>query len=278
MIPERYGTVFHLENLVDGYVDVIDAIMVHGVEAAPRGVITRELLGVTLVVPANAPMLPVGTGRKVSSKLAAVEALQVIGGYSDPGALFAVNEHLRDFADQGAFHGAYGPRIRGQMETAVRRMREDPETRRAVVTLWDPSRDQIEGVKNYPCVSELQFLCRWTQGILALDLHVTMRANDAWHGLAYDGFVFNQLQHTVARMLDVPVGVYVHHAASMHVYREHWSLVGDLNYAADLHGFAPTGVRSLERARQIGDGALVYSANPSEAWYIDRAGKKEATA
>lgn len=269
----RYGLTLHVDDFVEGYVDVIDAVMSDGANAAPRGLNTREVLGATIVVPAAAPMLPVGTGRGVNTKLAAVEALQVIGGYSDAEALFKVNEHLRDFADEGSFHGAYGPRIRPQIDLVVRRLQEDPYSRRAVVTIWDPLRDSIEGVKNYPCTTELQFMLR-DEG---LDLHVTMRANDAWHGLAYDAFVFNQLQHTVANMLGVVAGFYVHHAASLHVYEEHWDLTEKLSYPADAFAvpLLPYGVKTFARARQIGTGLMVQSADVSENWYI---GKVQAVA
>lgn len=256
-----------VHDMVEGYVDVVDHVMEFGREVAPRGANTREVLATTIVVPADAPMLPVGTGRKVSVPLAAVEALQVVGGYSDPAQLFAVNPHLREFSDQGSFHGAYGPRIRGQVDMVVRRLQEEPLTRRAVVAVWDPARDHVEGVHNYPCTTELQFMVREDR----LDLHVTMRANDAWHGLAYDAFVFNQLQHTIARIIGRDVGRYFHHATSLHVYEEHWELTRGLTYPTADTPPQPTGVASFERARAIGEGSLVYSADVSEAWYIAKA-------
>jgi thymidylate synthase len=268
MSGSAYGLTMRLDDFIEGYVDVVDQVMTHGAEASPRGLLTRELLAVTLIAPAQAPMLPIGTGRGVSTNLAAVEALQVMGGYSDAEALFAVNPHLRDFADQGAFHGAYGPRVRPQLDLVIRRLREDPESRRAVVTVWDPLRDSIEGVKNYPCTTQLQFLVRRGK----LDCHVTMRANDAWHGLAYDAFVFSQLQATVANMLGVPVGLYVHQAASLHVYEEHWELTEKLAYPTADWPNLPHGLRSFEWARAIGDGKLVYSADESDRWYIRKAG------
>jgi thymidylate synthase len=284
MTRPNQGLLLRLDDFVGGYVTTVQTVMTFGEHAAPRGLETTEVLGATLVIPGGAPMLPVGAGRGVSQALAAEEALQLIGGYSDAEALFRVNGHLRDFADQGAFHGAYGPRVRAQMETAERRLREDPYSRRAVVSVWDPLRDSIEGVKNYPCTTQLQFMLRRVdrdrlgRDRLSLDLHVTMRSNDAWHGLAYDAFVFNQLQHTLARSLDVPVGTYYHHAASLHVYEPHWDAALHLSLTAAGAPKAPlaTGVGAAglpfgvasARARAIADLELVYSEDESEAWYI----------
>jgi thymidylate synthase len=261
-----YGISFHVRDLARGYVSIVRTIMQHGVDASPRGALTREILGATIVLPAWAPMLPIGTERKVSTKLAAIEALQVIGGYSDAEQLFRANENLREYADQGSFHGAYGPRVRPQIDLVLRRLSEDPQTRRAVVTLWDPLRDSIEGVKNYPCATELQFMVRDER----VDLHVTMRANDAWHGLAYDAFVFSQLQYTVARELGRTVGKYVHHAASLHVYEEHWPLVDRLVYPDKPVPWLPAGLPSFERARRIGGGEVPTPdqlQDPSVLWY-----------
>lgn len=268
-----YGSTFQLDNFTEGYVDVVDAVMDNGADVAPRGSMTREILAATIIVPAAAAMLPVGTGRGVNTKLAAVEALQVVGGYSDPAA-FAEWPHMSMFMDQGTFHGAYGPRLRPQMDMIVRRLQEDSRTRRAVVTLWDPLRDGIEGVQNYPCTTELQFLVRDER----VDLHVTMRANDAWHGLAYDAFVFSQLQHTVANILGRQAGMYVHHANSLHVYEEHWPLTERLEYPTREPGFMPYGFRSFERARLIGTRDVLYSADLSETWYLAKSDAPTAVA
>lgn len=264
MSRDHYGATFDLEEFREGYVDVVDTVMRYGEAVAPRGAMTRELLAATIILPGDAPMLPTGTKRGVNTRLAAVEALQVIGGYSDADALVNINAGLAEFADQGVFHGAYGPRLRPQMDMVLRRLYADAFTRRAVVTLWDPLRDSIEGVKNYPCTTELQFMVRDDK----LDLHVTMRANDAWHGLAYDAFVFNQLQHTVARMLGREVGRYIHHASSLHIYEEHFEATEALEYPTDGGAFHPAGVRSLGRARSIGEGHMMWTDDISEMWFV----------
>lgn len=277
-----HGVTLDLPDLVNGYVDVVNFIMDHGADVAPRGEMTREVLAMTLVVPGDAPMLPFGTGRKVNRRLAAEDALQVIGGFSSLERFERINPNMRAYTDQGAFHGGYGPRIRPQLGNVVRRLREDPHTRRAVITIWDPMRDgNIEGMSNYPCTTELQFMIR--DG--ALNLHTTMRANDVWHGLAYDGFVFNQLQRTVARMLGVPVGVYFHHATSLHVYEKQWDQAQDLAPTfidVRLPGIAltnrgahwtPPGLPHDEAARHIADkksvelSGAMYHWDDSVRWY-----------
>jgi thymidylate synthase len=264
------GVVLHLPDLVNGFVDVVDTIMANGDDVAPDGKMTRELLAMTLVIPGDAPMLPFGTGRKVNRRLAAEDALQVIGGFSSLERFERINPNMRNYTNQGAFHGGYGPRIRPQLGNVLRRLTADPSSRRAVITIWDPLRDgNIEGMSNYPCTTELQFMIRGEK----LDLHTTMRANDVWHGLTYDAFVFNQLQRTVARMLMVDVGTYYHHATSLHVYEKQWELVPDLHILAeytDAH-FTPNGLPSDAVARYIADkdydSLAPYAFDEAVGWY-----------
>jgi thymidylate synthase len=271
----------HLEDLREGYVDTLKTIRSRGVNASPGGKLTKECIGVTLEVANARDLLPVQTGRKVAVRLAATEAIQLCGGYTDPVELASVAPPVMRFADQGQFHGAYGPRIRAQLPAAVMRLLEDNESRRAVVSVWDPLRDlYTDDVKNYPCTTELQFLVRKDK----LILHVTMRANDAWNGLAYDAFVFGQLQHTVANALGVEAGAYIHHAVSMHLYEEHWDKVDELVYpdvmqapkTAVATGFGDPGYCFIEdamgTARDIGSRVPTPFTTNSEAWYIDLVG------
>lgn len=267
------GVTLHLDDLVNGYVDVIEYIMDAGEDVAPDGKLTREVLAMTLVLPGDAPMLPFGTGRKVNRRLAAEDALQVIGGFTSVERFVRINPHMRNYTDQGAFHGAYGPRIRPQYDMVLRRLTSDASTRRAVITIWDPLRDGTvdTGISNYPCTTELQFMIRDDK----LNLHTTMRANDVWHGLTYDAFVFNQLQRTVARELDIEVGTYFHHATSLHVYDKQWDLASALNTVpiiAEQYGdqhWTPNGLPSAAFARYIADEepGLLRNQTPDARWY-----------
>ena len=256
------GWVFHCDGLALGYADILRRIRDFGHIASPRGKVTRELLAVTIVMPSWEPMLPAATGRGVSVKLAAIEALQVIGGFSDPAQLLRANPNLEGFMDNGEFHGAYGPRIGAQLEAVVRRLSDDPQTRRAIISLWDPRLDDEDGFANYPCKTELQFMARAG----ALDLHVTMRANDAWHGLAYDAFVSAQLLLTVARIVGMKPGTYYHHASSLHLYAEHVAPSMKVTRPTVI-GVEPRGLGAPQRARDLAAGG--DPADDNEDWWAE---------
>lgn len=287
----------HLPDLRHGYVDVVRAVVETGDVSAPRGELTREVLGAYLRIDDPQDVLPVGVGRKASPKLGAIEALQLVGGYSDVEQCKRVSKALSNFEDLGRFHGAYGPRAYPQVLPAIRRLVQDPESRRAVINIWDPVQDLlVDGVKNYPCTTQLQFMLRYPSAIAAqedrpeLHLFVTMRANDAWKGLAYDAFTFAQLQFTIANALGVPVGQYHHYATSLHVYESDLEKVSGLVKNPD-HAKPATGIgrvhsdwplvkydwplaehrlrKAFDRARTIGDRRELERPTQSEFWYLE---------
>lgn len=204
-----------LANLRSDYVYLVMNLLRAGRKITCRGLATRELTNVTLVVEDTlAPLLPVGVGRGVNLRFAAVEALSLIGGVARPDLLARAapgyDRVLVDTRDRD--YGAYGPRVREQLHPVVRLLDRDPTTRQAVITIWT-ERD-LNHVGDKPCTLTLQFLLR--DG--ALELHTAMRSQDVWLGVPYDVFMFTQLQHTVARELRVPAGRYVHRVGSLHLY------------------------------------------------------------
>lgn len=202
-------------DMQDGYRHIARMVASHGEVVAPRGQPTREVLGATIVLDDPRRALPIGIGRKPNLAIAAAEALQLLGGVSYPELMVKITKNFAQFRDGGVYHGAYGPRVRPQLPRIVERLQRDPESRQAIITIWDPAQDTyVEGLHDYPCTVALQYMIR--DGRLVA--HTFMRSNDVWWGLAYDAFQFTQLQLTIAHTLNVKAGPYYHHANSLHVY------------------------------------------------------------
>ena len=216
---------FASKDLAEDYYFILQKVMDDGAEVAPRGKKTHEILSFTLELTDPTRALVRGTNRKVHVGLAAAEALQLVGGFSDPGAMLRVSEHFGQFMDGGVFHAPYGPRIATQLPEALEWLARDPDTRKAHVSVWQPQQDLwTRDTRDHPCTTHLQFMIRNN----ALDLHVGMRANDAWRGFPYDVFQFTQLQQAAAACLHMEPGTYYHHATSFHLYEENYGMVGDL--------------------------------------------------
>lgn len=133
--------------------------------------------------------------------------------------------YIRKYPPEGAtgsLEEAYGPRLIGtgefdrsfnQIERVIDRLRRKPDTRRAVISILEPS-DLGPGKAEAPCTIALQFIRRRER----LHLVAMMRSNDAYLGFPHDVFCFTMIQELVARSLGIQVGEYHHFATSLHLY------------------------------------------------------------
>ena len=216
---------FETRDLAEDYKTILQQVLNEGFVVSPRGKRTSELLGFHMQLTDPTKALVRGCGRKISVPVAAAEALQLVGGFSDPAAMLQVSPHFSVFLDGGVFHAPYGPRIASQLPKVLSRLVADPDTRQAHVAVWDPLQDLFtDTTRDYPCTTSMQFMIRDRK----LDLHVSMRANDGWRGFPYDVFQFTQLQQAVAEFLSIGLGSYYHSATSFHLYEENWAMVNDL--------------------------------------------------
>lgn len=218
-----------LDDLRGGYVNLVKHVAHSGKPVVSRGLATLELTAVSLVFPnVLNPLLPVGVGRGVNARLAAIEALQLISGIQRHDLIRQVTPGFDSvLVDQeNPDYGAYGPRIITQLGDCVDILNTDPTTRRAVITIWNENDLTHNGDR--PCTVFLQFLVRDNGFGPALELHSHMRSQDVWLGVPYDIFMFTQLQHTVAFILGLPAGQFVHHATSLHIYETDLSKVDKL--------------------------------------------------
>jgi thymidylate synthase len=202
---------------------------------SPRGQGTRELLDVTVRIDEPLAAPPLWVRKKFNLRIAAVETVQLIAGVSHLGQLAAVSgDAFTHFADDGRLRGAYGPRLYDQFPRAERQLRDDPDTRQAIVNLWRPDE---KTTKDVPCTLSLTFRVR--DGKLGLKVH--MRSNDVILGVPYDWFAFSRVQLLMAEVLDLEPGPYVHHVDSLHLYER------DLERAQGLIDAADELPRALER-------------------------------
>ena len=262
------------------YAAVVAAVMELGALRKPRGQLTRDIGFASLVVPEPVQMLPLGTRPKLSTAIAAVEAVQLIGGFSDPRLIQRVAPALMPYAEpEGRFHGAYGRRIGNQVTNVITKLRNDPDTRQAVITLWDPALDNQPRKKDYPCTIALTF--EMHAGRLAMT--TVMRSNDIWRGLPYDMFQFTQLQQTIANILDVACGFYRHVALSLHAYEDDWPELEKVDVRnADSDAYYPIGFGEVDqcygdwnkakhRAYQTTvNNMVMMNVSTSEQWYRTR--------
>lgn len=149
------------------------------------------------------------------------EALWILGGGEDVATLAKFLPRIAEYSDNGEiFHGAYGHRIRhafgfDQLNTIVEMLRVDPNTRRAVISIYDPVADTDMDSKDIPCNDMIMFKIR--DG--ALHMTVCNRSNDAiWGAYGANAVQFSFLMQYVAIRVGVRLGCYTQVSDSLHVY------------------------------------------------------------
>lgn len=156
--------------------------------------------------------------RALDPSYACAEILWYLSGSGNTNMIRAYAPQYRKFENGGIAYGAYGPRVIDQLHQVVRILRDSPDSRQAVVAVWD--KGDLGKVRNdLPCTLSMQFLVR--NG--ALNQIVTMRSNDLWLGYPYDVFAFTTIGRLVANELVMPLRRYLHQAGSMHLYERHWA-------------------------------------------------------
>ncbi|MCK9869383.1 thymidylate synthase [Nocardiopsis dassonvillei] len=122
-----------------------------------------------------------------------------------------------------------------QWNRVLNLLRTDPDTKRAVLSIYRPEELAVEDNPDVSCTVAAQFLLR--DGRLHLTCY--MRGNDAYMGMVSDVFAFTFLQEVAACQLGVELGHYTHHVASMHVNTRDAKTVRRLLNEANQEGHAP---------------------------------------
>lgn len=212
------------ETPSEAVVDSIDALKNLGELTSPRGMSTMEIVNAQIMI--QRPwLIPFEVGnRNLRPFIGCVEALQLVGQVAAPNVVLKGSGAFKQFTNDGIFHGAYGQRVYGQLSEVVETLRRDPDSRQAVMTIFNAATDLGRGKNDIPCTLTIQFLIRKDK----LNMRVNMRSNDVFLGLPYDLVQFGALQGAIAKALNVEMGWYCHTAGSLHMY------LRDLDKCADL--------------------------------------------
>lgn len=160
--------------------------------------------------------------RKFNPYFAVVESAWVLSGKKDLKCLKSMIESYGQFSDDGdSLNGAYGDRMRNffeidQLEALIDLLGNDPDSRRAVITLYSPSDLLNNQSLDIPCNTTLFFKKRNTK----LDITVINRSNDLYLGIPYNIFTFNVILKYAAYKTGLEIGVQRHFTDSLHLYEK----------------------------------------------------------
>lgn len=166
------------------------------------------------------------------------ESLWMLAGRADVAFLDQYNKGMSQYSDDGIiFNAPYGHRLRhafgyDQLDAVVRRLRADPDDRRIVLQIHDPSDSELRGESlDHAC--NLVITPRVRKG--KLDWTVFNRSNDYVFGMTGTNVVHMSIIHEyIAAMSGLKLGSYSQISNCLHAYTENpvWQRVKDLSVAS----------------------------------------------
>lgn len=251
---------------VENNIDDIYMALCKDLTKAPKVGDTRELLNVKLVLTDITKNIV--SVRGISPSYLCGELLWYFNGMRNVEFISRFSKFWENLSDDGkTVNSAYGYLMRkafgfDQIETVIKLLKADPNSRRAVINLNTP-REGVMITKDEPCTIALQFMIRKGN----LDCTAIMRSNDIWLGTPYDIAFFTELQKYIAQQLGVGYGYYTHFATSLHLYDRDYDKVLNVLDRAESHPISidvkilndwkKTILSALEEHRDMNQKALI---------------------
>lgn len=230
------------------YLDLLRDVIDNGIDKCDRtGVGTRSVFGRQVRFDLGAGF-PLVTTKRVHLKSVIHELLWFLSGSTDNKALKARGVSIWD--EWASVSGSLGPiygaqwrswacadgRIIDQLSELIHAIRTRPDSRRLVVSAWNPADlpdETLSPSSNVdagrmalaPCHCLFQFYV--VQGRLSCQLY--QRSADLFLGVPFNIASYALLTHMVAQQCDLAVGEFVHSFGDLHLYRNH--LTDDIVFA-----------------------------------------------
>lgn len=169
-----------------------------------------------------------------------MESLWMLAGRNDLPWLTQFNRQMKAYSDDGGSTqpGAYGHRWRAyfgydQLNYIIFELRERPNSRRAVLAMWNAGGDRdnsvligtgdlvsaLTGTADVPCNTHCYFRIREDAGQNVLDMAVSCRSNDVlWGAHGANAVHFSVMMEYVAAHLGVGMGKMTQFSFNYHVY------------------------------------------------------------
>ena len=230
------------------YLDALKHVLENGADREDRtGVGTRAVFGMQMRFNME-DGFPAVTTKKLPWKSVASELLWFIEGSNDERRLAEILHGTRDkskttiwtananagyWKPKAKFQGDLG-RIYGvqwrkwkspegteadQLANAIKLIRENPTSRRIIVTAWNPG--ELQQMALPPCHAFFQFFA--ANGKLSLQMY--QRSCDMFLGVPFNIASYSLLLHMTAQVANLEAGEFVHTLGDAHIYYNHFEQV-----------------------------------------------------
>ena len=164
---------------------------------------------------------PLITGRKMFQKTFDTEFEWFINGETNIQRFRDANVKIWDaWADENGDLGpVYGHQMRNfndqnidQMQTLIKNLIDDPDSRRHIISLWNPA--QLDQMKLPPCYLYFQFFVNNGK----LNMFVVQRSGDLFLGIPYDVALFTKVLLYVAEKVNLKANWLEVSIVDAHIY------------------------------------------------------------
>ncbi|MFT4263686.1 MAG: thymidylate synthase [Nocardioides sp.] len=209
------------------YLDLVQRILDEGTEKSDRtGTGTLSVFGHQMRFDLREGF-PLVTTKKIHTRSVFGELLWFLRGDTNvrwlrERGISIWDEWADENGDLGPVYGAQwrtwpapsGEQI-DQLAGVIRQIRENPDSRRHIVTAWNPA--EVDDMALPPCHSLFQFYV--ADGLLSCQLY--QRSADVFLGVPFNIASYALLTHMVAQVCGLGVGDFVHTLGDAHLYLNH---------------------------------------------------------
>jgi thymidylate synthase len=140
----------------------------------------------------------------------------------NPGKAWFIRDYVwKQFLnEQGKFDYTYNERMRSQLHFIIDELIDHPDTRQAIISIWDPLIDtkRLGGSKRIPCSLNYQLLYRNGR----LHIIYNQRSADVVTHFGNDVFLAWKLMEYIAEKTQYKKGYLFHNIGSLHTYKKDW--------------------------------------------------------
>jgi thymidylate synthase len=213
------------------YLDLMRHVMDHGIDKSDRtGTGTRSVFGHQMRFDLTQGF-PLVTTKKLHIRSIIYELLWLLSG--DTNIKFLTdhkvtiwNEWADEKGDLGPVYGAQwrswpgrDGSVTDQIALAVERIKKNPDSRRHMVTAWNPA--DVDKMALPPCHCLFQFYV--ANGRLSCQLY--QRSGDIFLGVPFNIASYALLTHMMAHVTGLEAGEFIHTLGDAHIYSNHMDQV-----------------------------------------------------
>lgn len=209
-------------------------IIAKGGKSSPRNRSTKEFIAHSFAISNPRHRLVSLGGRQQNIYFALGNVFWVLGQSNELEHIKYYNPRGVNFSDDGKIlRGGYGKRIFdvdgvNQWYQAVRELKIDPDSRRAIISIHLPQHDW-RGSLDTPCTSDIQFMIREDK-LIAIN---HMRSQSTAMVMPYDLVLMTMLHELTACELDIELGTFYQFSNSLHYYTVEETMVRGIISSSD---------------------------------------------